>query len=219
MISLYLFAQGRLHWCAGDSIGVRAFDPSGSYRPQRCVALPARLKSVPPAPVNCTKIQVKYAYVLHLCGGAPLARRAPCLVRTRPPASVPAGWGFAADAPLRHADQNVALVRHFLDVPSAVDDRCEHRCYCRTGPQSSMSDDLSQQSVDLRFLRTLAGSPLPRRVPVGPAFQLLLAYQAAGYVEVEIPPPIRTRAGHMTQPDALVVRVTSAGCAVASGRN
>ena len=68
-------------------------------------------------------------------------------------------------------------------------------------------------SVDLSFLRTLAGSPLPRAVPIGPAFHLVLAYQAAGYIELDVPPIIRTRSGNGIQPDAVVTRLTPLGLA------
>jgi hypothetical protein len=67
--------------------------------------------------------------------------------------------------------------------------------------------------VDLSFLRTLAGSKLPRPVPIGPAFHLVLAYQAAGYVELSIPPPVRTRSGNAMQPDAVVLAMTPHGFA------
>ncbi|WP_156373134.1 hypothetical protein [Pseudorhodoferax sp. Leaf267] len=73
---------------------------------------------------------------------------------------------------------------------------------------------LLQHVVDLRFLRILAASPLPRRVPVGPAFELVLAYQAAGFVELAIPALIRTRAGHAIQPAAVVLAVTPMGHSV-----
>jgi hypothetical protein len=66
-------------------------------------------------------------------------------------------------------------------------------------------------SVDLSFLRTLAGSSLPRAVPIGPAFHLVLAYQAAGYIELEVPPLVRTRSGNGIQPDAVVIRLTPLG--------
>lgn len=75
---------------------------------------------------------------------------------------------------------------------------------------------LPRSFVDLSFLRTLAGSKLPRQVPIGPAFHLVAAYQAAGYVELDVPPPIRTRAGNVIQPDATVLSLTDAGRAAAA---
>ncbi|KQP22769.1 hypothetical protein [Pseudorhodoferax sp. Leaf267] len=71
--------------------------------------------------------------------------------------------------------------------------------------------------MDLSFLRTLAGGKLPRSVPIGPAFHLVLAYQAAGYVELSVPALIRTRAGNTIQPDAIVLSLTPAGRAAADG--
>lgn len=71
----------------------------------------------------------------------------------------------------------------------------------------------SRNAVDLTFLRTLASSRLPRRVPVGPAFQLVLNYHAAGYVVAEFPSPTRTRYGYTAQPDAIVLAVTALGLA------
>lgn len=68
-----------------------------------------------------------------------------------------------------------------------------------------------RHAVDLRFLRILSGSPMPRRVPVGPAFDLVLAYQAAGYVVLQIPAQLRTPSGRVMQPDAVVLGLTSAG--------
>jgi len=53
--------------------------------------------------------------------------------------------------------------------------------------------------MDFAFLRTLAASHLPRSVPPGPAFHLVLAYQAAGLLEVTIPPVVRTRSGSAIQ--------------------
>lgn len=70
--------------------------------------------------------------------------------------------------------------------------------------------------MDLSFLRILAGSKLPRRVPIGPAFHLVLAYQAAGYIELDVPSLIRTRAGNAIQPDAIVLSVTEQGRAAVS---
>ena len=66
-------------------------------------------------------------------------------------------------------------------------------------------------SVDLSFLRTLAGSRLPRPVPIGPAFHTVVAYEAAGYIEIAIPPLVRTRAGNAIQRDAVVLRITENG--------
>jgi hypothetical protein len=71
----------------------------------------------------------------------------------------------------------------------------------------------SEEAVDLSFLRTLAGSRLPRSVPIGPAFHLVLAYQAAGYVALSVPPQVRTRSGNAIQPDAVVLAVTPQGLA------
>lgn len=73
-------------------------------------------------------------------------------------------------------------------------------------------------AVDLSFLRTLAGSSLPRAIPIGPAFHLALAYQAAGYIELDVPPLIRTRTGNGIQPDAVVVRLTPLGLAIVAGQ-
>ena len=73
--------------------------------------------------------------------------------------------------------------------------------------------DCSEDVVDLSFLRTLAGSKLPRSVPIGPAFHLVLAYQAAGYVELSVPPQVRTRSGSVMQPDAVVLALTPQGLA------
>jgi hypothetical protein len=67
--------------------------------------------------------------------------------------------------------------------------------------------------MDLAFLRTLAASKLPRTVPPGPAFQLVLAYQAAGLLDVTIPPTVRTRSGGAIQLDALVTAITEHGWA------
>jgi hypothetical protein len=86
-------------------------------------------------------------------------------------------------------------------------------------PEQNNSDetmhcpDCSEDIVDLSFLRTLAGSKLPRSVPIGPAFHLVLAYQAAGYVELSVPPQVRTRSGHAMQPDAVVLAMTPEGLA------
>lgn len=71
----------------------------------------------------------------------------------------------------------------------------------------------SRCSVDITFLRTLAGSHLPRRVPAGPAFQMILTYHAAGYLVAEFPLPTRTRYGYSAQPDAVVLSVTALGLA------
>lgn len=71
----------------------------------------------------------------------------------------------------------------------------------------------SEVAVDLSFLRTLAGSRLPRPVPIGPAFHLVLAYRAAGYVELSVPPQVRTRSGNAMQPDAVVLALTPQGLA------
>jgi hypothetical protein len=76
--------------------------------------------------------------------------------------------------------------------------------------------DCSEDVVDLSFLRTLAGSKLPRSVPIGPAFHLVLAYQAAGYVELSVPPQVRTRSGSVMQPDAVVLALTPQGLAAAA---
>jgi hypothetical protein len=73
--------------------------------------------------------------------------------------------------------------------------------------------NLSRRSVDIAFLRTLAGSSLPRRVPAGPAFQLVLTYHDVGYVVAEFPLPRRTRYGYTAQPDAVVLAVTVSGLA------
>ena len=70
---------------------------------------------------------------------------------------------------------------------------------------------MSIENMDLSFLRTLAGSNLPRQVPVGPAFQLVLAYQASGLLVLDIPPCIHTRAGNTMQPDAVVTSITESG--------
>jgi hypothetical protein len=70
--------------------------------------------------------------------------------------------------------------------------------------------------VDLSFLRTLAGGRLPRAIPIGPAFHLVAAYQAAGYAEVDIPPLERTRSGNAVQRDAIVLSITPAGLAAVS---
>jgi hypothetical protein len=66
-------------------------------------------------------------------------------------------------------------------------------------------------AMDLSFLRTLASSNLPRLVPPGPAFHLVLAYQAAGLIEVSIPPVVRTRSGSSIQHDAVVTAITDEG--------
>ena len=68
--------------------------------------------------------------------------------------------------------------------------------------------------MDLSFLRTLAASNLPRAVPPGPAFHLVLGYQSAGLLEVNIPPVVRTRSGSSIQHDALVTAITELGWAV-----
>ena len=67
--------------------------------------------------------------------------------------------------------------------------------------------------MDLSFLRTLAASHLPRAVPPGPAFHLVLAYQAADLIEVTIPPMVRTRSGSSIQQDAVVTAITDEGLA------
>jgi len=67
--------------------------------------------------------------------------------------------------------------------------------------------------MDLSFLRTLAASNLPRSVPPGPAFHAVLAYQAAGLLEVIIPPVVRTRSGSSIQHDAVVTSITDDGWA------
>jgi len=41
----------------------------------------------------------------------------------------------------------------------------------------------------------------------------VLAYQAAGYVELSVPPQVRTRSGHAMQPDAVVLAMTPEGLA------
>jgi len=68
-------------------------------------------------------------------------------------------------------------------------------------------------AMDFSFLRTLASSNLPRPVPPGPAFHLVLAYQAAGLLEVTIPHVVRTRSGSSIQRDAVVTAVTDEGWA------
>lgn len=67
--------------------------------------------------------------------------------------------------------------------------------------------------MDLTFLRTLSASNLPRSVPPGPAFQLVLAYQAAGLLDVTIPQLVRTRSGSSIQHDAVVTAITNEGLA------
>lgn len=67
--------------------------------------------------------------------------------------------------------------------------------------------------MDLHFLRTLASSNLPRAVPPGPAFHLVMAYQAAGLLDVTIPAAVRTRSGSSIQHDAVVTAITELGWA------
>ena len=69
------------------------------------------------------------------------------------------------------------------------------------------------QAMDIAFLRTLASSNLPRAVPPGPAFHLVLAYQAAGLLDVTILPMVRTRSGSSIQHDAVVTAITELGWA------
>jgi len=66
-------------------------------------------------------------------------------------------------------------------------------------------------AMDLSFLRILASSHLPRSVPPGPAFHLVLAYEAAGLLEVTIPALVRTRSGGSIQNDAVVLSITEDG--------
>jgi hypothetical protein len=65
--------------------------------------------------------------------------------------------------------------------------------------------------MDLSFLRVLASGHLPRHVPPGPAFQLTVSYRDTGYVEADIPLPVKKRSGGFSQPDAVVTVVTRAG--------
>lgn len=65
--------------------------------------------------------------------------------------------------------------------------------------------------MDLTFLRILAAGKLPRAVPPGPAFKLVLGYLANDYVEADIPVALRTRSGTRVQPDARVIGLTAKG--------
>lgn len=65
--------------------------------------------------------------------------------------------------------------------------------------------------MDLTFLRRLAFSHFPRAVPPGPAFDLLVEYQTAGYVVAVIPHRRQTRTGSVIQDDALVTAITAEG--------
>jgi hypothetical protein len=65
--------------------------------------------------------------------------------------------------------------------------------------------------MDLSFLRVLAAGHLPRPVPPGPAFQLAISYRDFGFINVEIPLPLKERSGGVSQPDAIVISITTAG--------
>lgn len=66
-------------------------------------------------------------------------------------------------------------------------------------------------SMDLSFLRVLTSRRLPASVPPGPAFQFVLAYQAARLIEANIPPRSLTPSGRTVQEDAIVTTITELG--------
>lgn len=67
--------------------------------------------------------------------------------------------------------------------------------------------------MNLSFLQTLATGFLPRRVPPGPALQLVIEYRDAGLIEADIPPRKKARSGAFSQPDATVSSISTAGWA------
>ena len=65
--------------------------------------------------------------------------------------------------------------------------------------------------MDLSFLRILTSRRLPTPVPPGPAFQSVLGYQAAGFIEATVPPRTMTPSGRTVQEDAIVSTITELG--------